>query len=309
MTRIALVGHGKTLDILQAQLPDLAPAFEVVRIAHGKTCDNAEVAICWHPPQGSFARLPKLRLVHSIAAGCDHILADTSLPPEIPVCRIVDGGQQQGMAEFALWAVLHYHRRMDQVIAQRTRHHWFTPLQAATSACRVGVMGLGALGTCVAERLASHGFSVRGWARTPKHLAGVECFVGMTELNEFLEGLDILICLLPLTPDTHGILNTAVMSQLAQQAVLINLGRGEHLVRPDLTTALDSGQLRGALLDVFDTEPLPTGDPLWSDKRVLITPHMASSSSSNAIAKQVIDNIQRLMQGRPLRHTINHQGY
>lgn len=305
MTRVALVGRGATLSSLAAQLPRVDPSLEVVTLAPGEAPDDAEIALCWYPPPGSFARLPRLRLVHSIAAGCDHLLADPSLPAQVPVCRMVDPDQRLGMTEFVLWAVLHYHRRLDQVFADRARHHWHWPAQREASGCKVGVMGLGALGAHAAQALSVQGFSVRGWARSAKHLDGVACFAGEEAFNAFLDGLDILVCLLPLTEATRGILGRSTFARLARDAAVINLGRGEHLVRDDLRAALDQGQLRGALLDVFEREPLPEDDPLWQDHRVIVTPHMASASSLDTIAAQVVANIHRLERGEALLNRID----
>ncbi|WP_027350897.1 2-hydroxyacid dehydrogenase [Halotalea alkalilenta] len=305
MSRVALVGRGATLSSLAAQLPRVDPSIEVVTLAPGETLDDAEIALCWYPPPGSFARLPRLRLVHSIAAGCDHLFADPSLPAQVPICRMVDPDQRLGMTEFVLWAVLHYHRRLDQVFADRARHRWHWPVQREASGCRVGVMGLGALGAHAAQALAAQGFSVRGWARSAKRLDGVACFAGEEAFDAFLDGLDILVCLLPLTEATRGILGRATFARLARDAAVINLGRGEHLVRDDLRAALDQGQLRGALLDVFEREPLPEDDPLWRDHRVIITPHMASASSLDTIAAQVVANIHRLERGEALLNRID----
>lgn len=299
MTGVVLISASDDLSTLRLAIQALAPELPVY--LHGEpAAEQAQVAACWCPAPGSLGAYPRLRLVQSIAAGIDHVLRDGSRPPGVPVCRIVDADHRQGMTEYVLWAVLHHHRRMDQVLANQAEARWVEPGQRSAALCQVGVLGLGALGAHAASALASLGFSVRGWARSVKALPGVRSYAGAAELEPFLDGLDMLICLLPLTEQTCGLLDARVFARLAPGAVLVNCGRGEHLVVPDLLAALDSGRLRGAVLDVFEQEPLPADDPLWQTPGVVITPHMASSASPGSIARQVVENVRRLQAGQPL---------
>ena len=299
MTRVVLLSATDDLRSLQAQLREQAPDLEVFMQGEpGAT--EAEVAACWRPPVGSLGALENLRLVHSVAAGIDNLLHDPSLPLHVPVCRIVDPDHRQGMAEYVLWGVLHFHRHFDEVLARQPSGRWQTPPQRTALECRVGVLGLGALGAHAAGLLAQLGFSVRGWARSAKDIASVETYAGPEQLPAFLDGLHILVCLLPLTAETRGLLDAQAFARLAPGAGLINCGRGEHVVRADLLDALDSGQLRGAVLDVFEEEPLPADDPLWRHPRLSLTPHMASVASEASVARQLIANIRRLEQGEPL---------
>lgn len=304
MSIIALLSHdSETVEQLAKALAVEAPDVKVV--LHGEAaCAEADVAVCWHPPHGSLSALPRLRLIHSIAAGVDH-LGNDPLQPGLPVCRVVDAAQRQGMVEYVKWAALYYHRRFDQIMAQQRHRHWHPPEQIPAHAYHIGVMGLGMLGAAVATDLAEMGYDVRGWARSPKTLVNIDVFTGDAQFNEFLEGVDLLVNLLPLTPQTQGILNTTIFSKLNTGAAVVNCGRGAHMVADDLIAALACGQLGGAVLDVFTTEPLPATHPLWHTPGVVVTPHMASSAAYNSIAQQIIENMRRLDAGEPLLNQID----
>lgn len=308
MTRVALLSQDADLTQIKEALGQCDPNLQV--FCQGQDgAHEAEIAVCWNPAPGALAQLKNLRLIHSIAAGVDHIYADPSIP-QVPVCRVVDPALKRGMAEYVSWGVLHYLRSFDQVLIQQRERCWSTPTQRCAANWQVGVMGLGELGAHVAAQLALLGFNLRGWARSPKTLAGVQTWAGPEQLESFAQGLDCLICLIPLTPQTEGILNASLFAQLNHGAVLINCARGAHLVVDDLLAALHSGQLHAALLDVFDSEPLGPDNPLWNTRGVTITPHMASSASSHVIAAQVIENIGRLSRNEPLLNRVDGQdGY
>lgn len=259
----------------------------------------------WFVPPGLPAQLPQLQLLASIGAGVEHVLRDPALPAHVPVTRIVDTEQARGMAEFVLWSVLHYHRDMDRVQAQQARAQWRMPVQRPAAHTKVGVMGLGAMGLEVARTLAAHGFATKGWARSARTIDGVATFAGADALPDFLHDLDIVISLLPLTADTHGLCNADWFGQLPRGAVFVNCGRGEQVVVPDLLAALRSGQLRGAVLDVFEHEPLPATDPLWTEPGVIVTPHMASSASGAVIAAQIVADTARVLAGQAPVHAVD----
>lgn len=308
MIRVALVDPDRTLNGLGQRLAGLDPDLQIVELPKPSSEDPASVVVTWNAPADTFRYFPKVRLAHSPAAGGNHLLSDPFLAPQVPICRVVDPDQRDGMADFVSWAVLYYHRGLDAVFANRGLRHWWLPPQKDNRETRVGILGLGQMGAHAASRLAGLGFAVRGWSRRPRKVLGVHDFFGDDQLQDFLRGLNILICLLPLTQQTAGILNRNTFRALAKDAVLINLGRGEHLLIEDLREALDKGQLKGALLDVFSEEPLPPEDDLWKDPRLLITPHMASSASSSAIARQIAANIARLRQGLPLLNQVDRAG-
>ena len=214
------------------------------------------------------------------------------------------------MFEYALWGVLWFQRRFDRALAHQRKRIWKMYPQRAAADYHVGVMGLGEIGGYIASQLAGMGYRVSGWARSEKSLAGVRCFHGDAQAGEFLGQLDVLINVLPLTEQTRGILAHPLLDRLPNGAALINCGRGEHMVNQDVIRALDSGKLSGAVLDVFPVEPLPQEDPLWQHPQVAITPHMASIAQTEAIARQLLDNIQRLHRALPLKNRVNKQsGY
>lgn len=308
MKPLVLLGSGGGLGRVRENLLALDPSLTIFR--HGDAgAEQADVALCWNPSSGTLGQYPDLRLIHSIAAGADQIFKDVSRPLQVPVCRIIDPDHRLGMVEYVLWGVLHYHRGFDQMLKNQAQVLWKRPGQQPAQQTRVGVMGLGELGRAVASQLAGLGFDTRGWARRAKQVDGVKTFQG-EQLNEFLDGLDILVCLLPLTNETDGILGKDIFTRMAQGAVLINCGRGEHLQRDELFAALDSGQMRGALLDVFEQEPLPVDDSFWRHPQITVTPHIASSASYEVIAQQILENLHRLEAGQPLANQVNsEQGY
>lgn len=286
------------LKQLQEAFARCAPQLSAV-LADDPRAADAQIAACWFPLPGSLAALPNLQVVHSVAAGIDHLEHDPSCP-DLPVCRVVDPGHRQGMNEYVRWAVIHFHRGFDQVFEQQRQQHWERPLQRPAHEFRIGVMGLGSLGSAIAQDLASAGYEVRGWARSSKDLPGVQAFAGSDAFDPFLDGVELLINLLPLTHETRGILNRQTFERLANGAALVNVGRGGHLNIEDLQQALARGKLRGALLDVFEQEPLPASHSLWKTPGVTITPHMASAASHDCIAEQIAENFRRLNAGEPL---------
>ena len=223
--------------------------------------DAIDVALVWRPPPGELARYPNLRAILSLGAGIDGLLAQPGLP-DVPIARMVDPSLTRTMTEYVLLATLRHHRQFDRFEREQRSARWSFALPPQAADRRVGVMGLGVLGSAAAACLAAHGFAVAGWSREAKQLPGVESFAGRAGLAAFLARTEILICLLPLTRDTVGILDATTFAGLPRGACLINVARGAHLVEADLIAALDSGQLEGATLDVFGEEPLPSGNPL-----------------------------------------------
>ncbi|MCS7269366.1 MAG: glyoxylate/hydroxypyruvate reductase A [Geminicoccaceae bacterium] len=269
-----------------------------------------EAALVWSPPPGLLAALPRLRVILSLGAGVDRLLEDPTLPPEVPICRMVDPSLTRSMAEFVLLHVLRYHRFLDVYEEQQRRAQWRLLLPRPPEATVVGIMGLGELGTAAANLLRGHGFSVKGWSRTRKTLEGVKTYAGRDELDAFLADLSILVCLLPLTPETRGILDRGLFARLPEGARLVNLARGGHLVEEDLLEALESGRLAHATLDVFAREPLPADHPFWRHPKITVTPHAAAYSLPESGAEVVAENLRRLRAGRPLLHLVDRaRGY
>ncbi|WP_040664779.1 2-hydroxyacid dehydrogenase [Nitratireductor aquibiodomus] len=292
---IAIVSRLGKLEFMAQALSEALPE---ARFFHWPEPEalSADIALCWAPEPGVLARMPNLRLIHSIGAGVDSILADPHLPP-VPICRIRDEGLARAMADYVLWSVLYFHRQFDRVIANAGQHIWHRYEQRAREKMRVGIMGLGSIGSEVARVLSQHGYPVSGWARSRKDMAGVDVYAGDAELPNFLESANVLVCLLPLTAETEGILNHRHLSMLPEDASLILCSRGEHLVVEDLLELVKSGHMRGAILDVFTSEPLPACSPLWSTPGILVTPHMSGLAKPRDIASQIAENIARLERG------------
>ncbi|WDY60150.1 2-hydroxyacid dehydrogenase [Pseudomonas sp. PSKL.D1] len=291
------------LGQLQAAFARSAPQLRVV-LANDPAAQEAQVAACWFPPAGSLSALPNLKLIHSVAAGVDH-LANDPAQPALPVCRVVDPAHRQGMAEYVRWAVIHYHRDFDLAMAQQQQQLWRRHPQRPAGEFHIGVMGLGSLGGAIAAELAAAGYAVRGWSRTARQVTGVRTYAGEGQFDAFLQGVDLLVNLLPLTPQTRGILCRDTFHALAPGAAVINCGRGQHLQADDLIHAVESGRLRGAVLDVFEKEPLPLDNRLWATPGIIITPHMASCASHDCIAQQVAENARRLACKEPLLNRVD----
>jgi glyoxylate/hydroxypyruvate reductase A len=266
---------------------------------------DVEAVAGWYPPAGLMGGLPNLRLASSIAAGVDHVLGLAQPRPEVPVCRIVDPGLAAGMAEYVLWAVLYYHRALDQARQQQAQRLWKMPVQKAAHQTHVGLMGLGVLGSHVARVLRAQGFAVSGWSRSAHAIDGVTTYAGPEALNAFLREPDVLVCLLPLTDATRGLLSREFFQAMKRGAALVHCGRGEHLVVEDLLQTLDRRHLRGAVLDVFAEEPLPASSALWAHPRVVVTPHMASGAQPAVIVGQILDNLQRVRSGQPVLNAVD----
>ncbi|HEX7968295.1 MAG TPA: glyoxylate/hydroxypyruvate reductase A [Stellaceae bacterium] len=288
-------------DELRRLLPDLD-----VRV-WPQIGDSAEIAaaLVWRPPQGLLASLPNLRLVASLGAGVDHILADPLLPKAVPIVRLVDPYMTAAMSEYVQHQVLRLHHQDPAYRAQQHQRLWRELPQPNASDRRVGVLGLGTLGGDAALKLCVLGFDVAGWSRTERKLPGIACFQGEDGLKAVLARSEILVCLLPLTPATDGILDARLFAGLPRGAAIINCARGRHLVEADLIPALDSGRLSAAVLDVFRDEPLPGGHPFWDDPRIIITPHVAAATHAPTAAPAVADNLRRLRQGRPLLNRVD----
>jgi glyoxylate/hydroxypyruvate reductase A len=258
-------------------------------------------ALVWDPEPGRLAALPALRAIFGSGAGVDAILRDPHLPRHVPLVRCVPPEATQRMGEFVCWAVLSLSKDARRMAIAQAAATWdaFDPPFAA-AAKTVGIMGLGAMGQRAAAMLRGLGIPVVGWSRTRKALDGVECFAGPAELPAFLARSEVLVCLLPATPETVGLIAAPLLAQLPRGAGLVQVGRGAHQVLPDIVAALDSGQLSGAMLDVFEQEPLPADNPAWAHPRITVTPHAASLPSRHERARYIADCITRFERGEAL---------
>jgi glyoxylate/hydroxypyruvate reductase len=271
-------------------------------------------ACIWRAPHGLLARLPNLKAIVNLGAGADHLLADPDLP-DVPIMRAAHPDLTMRVTEYVVLHVLMHHRRQRLYDAQQRDRTWRVHPQPAASEVAVGVMGLGVIGTDAAKALTRIGFHVAGWSRTPKTIPGVETFHGADGLDRFLSRTEILVCLLPHTPETEALLNLALFRKLkysgpAGGAFLVNAARGKLQVDADIISALDDGTLAGATLDVFPEEPLPPQSPLWTHPKVTITPHNAGDVSPSLFVDHIMAQIERFERGLPLDGLVDQQrGY
>jgi glyoxylate/hydroxypyruvate reductase A len=272
-----------------------------------------EVAIVANPPPESLAGLPRLRLIQSLWAGVDRLLDDPTVPPGVPIARMVDPALTASMAETALWAVLSLHRGFFVYQRQQRNATWRQLPQRRADEMPVTVLGLGAMGLACARALALQGYRVTAWTRdgAPRELpAGVVHVHGDAALWPCLNGSSIVVNLLPLTPATRGLLDARFFAALPRGAALVNLARGAHIVEADLRAALGSGRLGHAVLDVFETEPLDAKHPFWRHPKVTVLPHVAALTDPRSAAALAAANVRALAEGRPIAHLIDRtRGY
>ncbi len=311
---LALLINDWDVAAWQKSLAQLAPdrAFQT---APDITCpEDVRYALSWKPTPGQMAQMPNLEIVFSLGAGVDHIFGDNQLP-NVPVVRVIDPDLSVRMSEYIVLHVLIHHRKQRVYDAFQADGKWKEISQAAASAMRVGVMGLGILGIDAALKLKNLGFQVNGWSRTAKNLDEINCYSDADGLEEFLNQTDILVCLLPHTPATDGILNFKLFEKLSHDGplgkpVLINAGRGGLQREADILSALENGVLGAATLDVFETEPLEASSPFWTHPDITITPHNASASDPDTILKNVLRQIEIFEAGGTMANIVDPvQGY
>ena len=273
--------------------------------------EDVDYALGFRPPPGLFKTLPNVKAIFSLGAGVDGFLSDKDFPRQIPLVRFVDHTMSREMTHYVVLHTLMFHRTQRQFDKSQSQKQWaqmFPPRR--TEDTRIGILGLGEIGTMAAERLRDLDFPVAGWSRTKKTVPGIEGFAGDGELGAFLGRSDILVCLLPLTPATRHILNKKTFAQLPQGAFVINAARGGHLVEDDLIAAIDSGHLAGATLDVFETEPLPATSPIWTHPKITVTPHVAAMTDPRVASRYVADAIAGHMKGAKLDNLVDFElGY
>ena len=262
------------------------------------------------PPPGLIASLTGLEVVLSVNAGIEPLLAPGMVADGIPIVRMVDPGLTEGMVEWVLAQVLAWHRNLSVYEANQADGLW-TPIPERLARERtVTVLGAGALGAAVAGALIAVGFKVRIWSRTFRDIPGAVAFAGVGQLGEAASGADVVVCLLPLTPGTEGILNAGLFERMAPGAFVINAGRGGHLIDDELIAALDGGQLSGAALDVFRQEPPPSDHPFWTHPRVRVSPHVAAQTHARTAAAVLAETVQRWERGEPLENLVDRlRGY
>jgi glyoxylate/hydroxypyruvate reductase len=312
-----LIAARTRADLFAAAARKLDPALDLRVAPDLGRAEEIDTALAWQPPLGLLQKVPRLRLIISVGAGVDALLGDPTLP-DLPLVRYVDPDLTGRMVEYVTLHVLYHHRRMTEFGELQSRREWNYLAEPGAHEIRVGLMGLGVMGQASVAPLKLLGYQLRGWSRTPKTIEGMDCYCGEAGLEAFLADTDILACVLPLTPETRGILNRGLIRKLSRQGrderlpgpVLINAGRGGLQVDADIMAALEAGELYAASLDVFETEPLPTASPLWSHPRVVITPHNAAESAPLSIVRYALRQRQRHLDGLPLENVVDRRrGY
>jgi glyoxylate/hydroxypyruvate reductase A len=291
---------------VQAALPQA----EVIMWREGERTERCDYAVVWAPPAGLLPDLAETRAVFLMGAGVDALLKFGDALPQVPIVRIGDAGMGAQMAEYVTHAVLRYYRRFDDYDKQARGGKWAPLPLVPKHEFTIGVLGAGKLGIHVLQALAHFGFPLRCWSRSPKAIEGVASFHGPGQLDAFLHGTRVLVCMLPLTAETSNLLDRTHLSKLPQGAYLINVARGAHIAEPDLMTLLRSGHIAGATLDVFRNEPLPAPHPFWDEPRITITPHNSALTLRQESVAQIVAKIGALERGEPIDDVVDRsRGY
>lgn len=312
---IVVYTHGWQENLWLEEMVRHFPDREIYAWADPARADNADYVLVWQPPAQLFSSLGGLKAIFSLGAGVDHILGLKTLPDDIPLVRVVDPDLTGRMTQYIAFHCLRYLRRFKKFEAQQRQHLWQSDYQPHARELNVGILGLGELGMDAGRALSLLGFQVAGWSRSRKTDDVINCFHGEDGLNEMLAMTDILVCLLPLTSETRGILNLKLFGKLGRKSllggpILINAGRGGLQVETDILTALDEGVLYAATLDVFEKEPLAGDSALWDHPGITITPHNAADSSPEAICRYVSQQIRAFEAGKPFENLVDRaRGY
>ena len=296
-----LVAADFTADEWSAWWPALVaalPGEQLVRDSVEAQPATIDVALVANPPVGALHGLPQLRFIQSLWAGVDRLLLDASVPIGVPLARMVDPLMNTAMAETALWAVIGLHRHFFAYAGQQREALWRQHAQQRADEVSVAVLGLGQMGRAAAQRIARHGYRVTGWSAGPAVVDGVSTSSGAAALPEVLAAAHIVVNLLPLTPATRGLFNAGRFARMRRGASFVNLARGAHVVDADLITALDSGHLQHAVLDVFVAEPLPVDHPFWWHPRVSVLPHVAAQTDPRSAALIAANNVRAFRAGQ-----------
>lgn len=307
---VLLIAQNKDLKPLKEALEEFDSNLDVEVWPKVEKKDRVNFVVSWNHPKEVLQNYPNLKVVQSYGAGVNHILGDKNIPKSVKISRTITPSLKIDMAEYVLNAVQNYRNHIYTYVDKKKEGFWSPSYPISKEDCTVGIMGLGMMGESAAKVLAFHGFKVNGWSNSRKNIEGVQSFAGKKELNSFLESTNILVCLLPLTEETRGILDLDVFKKLKKPAYLIQAGRGQHLVEEDLIYALDMRFLEGACLDVFEVEPLPSNHVFWSRSNIMITPHVASITNPKEAAAIILENYKRMLSGMDLINEVNREeGY
>ena len=302
---IVVIRQDNKIELWKNALQKADSSLKVYSYLEDHPKDEITMAVIWKHPKGTLANYPNLKCIASAGAGVDYIFEDETRPKNIPITRIVDPFLAGDMSEHVLSVILAHLKNLNVYKLDQVANVWEPKEYLRIKDVTVGILGLGELGALTATDLTRFGFKVQGWSRSKKNIIGVKTFSGADEQQEFLKTTNVLVCLLPLTPATEGILNKELLSQLPKNAYVINVARGGHLVDKDLIELLDADHLSGACLDVYHTEPLPKTHPFWNHRKVHMTPHYASVSDTNSVIPQIVENYKRLNSGEKLQNLVD----
>ncbi|RXZ31098.1 glyoxylate/hydroxypyruvate reductase A [Oxalobacteraceae bacterium CAVE-383] len=298
-------GHAGWLQLLREALPGA-----VVRLWQPGDSAPADYALVWQQPAALLEPERGLKAVFNLGAGVDAVLKQLKHRPDLPLIRIDDGAMAIQMAEYACYGVLHYFRQFDRYGRQARDGEWTRHAPLDKSQFTVGILGLGVLGSRVAQALRHFDFPVLGWTRGPRPASDIQTFHGAHGLGQLLRRCRVAICMLPLTEETRGLLNRAALEQLPPHSYIINVARGAHLVQEDLLALIRNGHLAGAMLDVFDEEPLPPQHPFWHEPCITITPHISAKTVRAESIRQVAQKIAALECGESVTGLVDrNKGY
>lgn len=298
---VLIISPGRDPEVWVKELKNQHPGMNIHVYPESHDREKVEYAVTWKHPRGVFKNYPNLKVIASMGAGVDHIISDPDIPEDVIITRIVDEQLRVDMSDFVLALVMNHLRNISDHHCSKS---WETKSYSRPKDQKVGIMGMGVLGTGVAEKLLINGFRVSGWSKSPKQLQEIETYSGDQQLETFLNDLDILVCLLPLTSETENILNKELFQKLPKGAYLINVARGQHLIENDLLEMVNTGHLSGAALDVFRQEPLPEDHPFWKNPEILVTPHIASVTDPRKVAEQLAENYERMTEGEELKNVV-----
>lgn len=306
---LLLIAPNRDLKPLSEALENIDHNLEVDIWPKVKNKDRVTFAVAWNHPKNVLGNYPNLKAVSSLGAGVNHLLNDENLPENVKLARLITPSLKNEMAEYVLQAVLAYRHHTTRYADQKREAFWDKHKLIPKEDSVVGILGFGEMGSSVADLLILNGYKVNTWSRSKKDYEGITSY-SKDELNEFLNNTNILICTLPLTVETQGILDLELFKKLKKPAYLINAGRGQHLIEEDLIYAIDTGVLAGAWLDVFEEEPLPSNHLFWNRPKIMITPHIAAVTDSNEAAEQIIENYKRSLSGMEMVNSVDRKkGY
>ncbi|MBD3749418.1 MAG: glyoxylate/hydroxypyruvate reductase A [Sphingobacteriales bacterium] len=299
---IAIIFNSKATHHWEAALKQHLPETKIEVYPEIEDFAKVDMALCWKAEENVLDLFPNLQLIHSVGAAVDHITLKQNIKLDQTICRIVDDYLSADMFEFLLAIVMTEIKNLPLYQQLQTHQNWKPRKYKRIQDTQLCILGLGEIGAFAAQQFAQMGFQTKGWSQTKKALKNVTCFAGAEELNAAVADVDFLINILPVTLKTTGILNQPLFDKLAANTILINVGRGEHLVDKDLLTALNSAKLQSAYLDVFQTEPLPKDHPFWTHPKIKITPHIASVTQIDSAVLLVVENYKNYLSGLPLKH-------